>query len=304
MGTYLAGMLFATLRANAWADVIQVQQILYPAAAVALLEPLLRRPLVVRNAGSGQFGGVQLMHRMPFGKRALNLIARQATAISLNSEMTAEMRAAGFRRLVEIPNGVAVPAPTTDSLKRAARQSLGLDGPTVLYVGRFDDEKGVDVLIRAWQRLQTPHATLVLVGDGPERTALKHLHRDGTNAESIRFAGPSEDVAQYYQAADLFALPSRSEGISNALLEAMGSGIPVVATAVGGNREVIAAPSVGKLVAPGDDQALAAAIQNLLAVRPLRDALGKAGRSHIEAYYSAERMLDSYERLYRTLTHG
>jgi glycosyltransferase involved in cell wall biosynthesis len=301
MVTYLAGMLAETIRWSHWADIIHVQQVLYPAAAVAMLAPFLRRPLVVGNTGSGIFGGVQLMRRVPFGRFSLRLIANNATGVSLNAEMTAEMREAGFRRLVVIPSGVEFPARVTSQGHHDARVHLGVDGPIVLYVGRLDAEKGVDLLIDAWHLLQSPDATLLLVGDGPERQKLEQLATSGVNRTPIRFEGPSTDVHRYYAAADVFVLPSRSEGLSNALLEAMASGLPVVATDVGGNRQVIDTPLIGKLVAPSDPRSLRDAIAQLLANPAMRRAMGQSARAHVQAAYSIEGMLDCYERLYRTL---
>jgi glycosyltransferase involved in cell wall biosynthesis len=302
MATYVAGMLSVTVRARSWADVIQVQQALYPAAAMALLAPLLRRPLVVRNAGSGEFGGVQLMRRMPLGTFGLSLMARAATGVSLNAEMTCEMREAGFRHLVEIPNGIELGPEMTPADRATARAALGIEGPTVLYVGRLEAEKGVDLLIRAWQRVDVPGANLVIVGNGPDRESLLRLAMEASTGCSIRFAGASTDVRRYLHAADLFVLPSRSEGISNALLEAMASGLPVVTTDVGGNRQVIQLPHIGILVPPQDSEALAEAICRVLLQPEVRRTLGVVGRAHVAASYSADTMIDSYEQLYRRLS--
>jgi len=298
MATYLVGMLAATLRWAAWAEVIQVQQILYPAGFVSLISPVLRRPLVVRNAGSGEFGGVQLMRRMPAGNVVLRVIAHAATGVSLNAEMTAEMRTAGFRHVVEIPNGVDVPPPSTDAMRGAARDALGVTGRVVLYAGRLDREKGVDVLIEAWPRVGIDDATLVIVGDGPERTALTHLADRIGCESSVRFVGSTTQMLTFFAAADVFVLPSRSEGISNALLEAMASGLPVVATDVGGNRQVIECSNMGTLVPSEDPAVLAGALAAMLVNAEMRRRIGVAARNHVRARYSAERMVDAYEHLY------
>jgi glycosyltransferase involved in cell wall biosynthesis len=304
MATYVAGMLLATRQSGAWADVIHVQQVLYPAAAMALLASAYRKPLVVTNAGSGDFGGVQLMRRLPLGRLSLGLIARAAYGVSLNAEMTHEMQDAGFRRLRQIPNGVELPPETTPEMRMMARQNLGIDGLMVLYVGRLEQEKGVDLLIRAWQQVEVPGVKLIIVGDGPERDSFARLARSAPGQRAIDLAGPTTDVRTYFQAADLFVLPSRSEGISYALLEAMASGLAVVATDVGGNREVICDASVGTLVRPLDPPALTEAVTRLLLSQEIRKANGAAARAHVQSSYSAERMVAAYEQLYLSLLSG
>lgn len=295
MGTYLAGMLARTARWRGEVDVIQVQQALYPAAAMALVAPLLRRPLVVRNAGSGVAGAVGTMGRLPLGSFGLHLIARAATCVSLSDEMTGEMERAGFRRLVCIPNAAVLPAPTSAAARAEARAALGVSGRVVLFVGRLEAEKGVDLLLSAWRRLDVP-ATLLVVGDGPERSRLEALA-----SNTVRFCGMVRDVSRHLQAADLFALPSPSEGLSNALLEAMAAGLPAVATEVGGNRQVIARPELGLLVPPGDPDAFATALRTLIVDEPKAAAMGVAARDHVAARFSVATMVDAYERLYREL---
>src|SRR5205823_3880473 len=103
MATYLLGMVVAALRIAPNVDVIQVQQALYPAAVMAILAACMRKPLVIRNSGSGEFGGISLMQRMPLGGACLKLMSRMAIGVSLSSEMAAEMRQAGFVRLRQIP---------------------------------------------------------------------------------------------------------------------------------------------------------------------------------------------------------
>lgn len=299
MLTYIAGMLGATARLQAHADVIHVQQALFPAAAMSLASPIFRRPLVVTNHGSGPFGEVQVMRRELLGALGLQLIRRAATCVALSSEMRAEMRHAGFTRVVEIPNGVEL-TPLMSPLERsAARQPLGQAAQIVLYVGRLEAEKGVDLLIRAWQNVAVDGALLLIVGDGSQRAELERLAAENSSlAASIEFRGATADVQCYLQAADLFVLPSRSEGISIALLEAMASGLPVIATDVGGNRQVLSTLGVGQLVEPGNPQVLGLTISRLLTEPVLLQSMGTAARKHVASNYSVERMIDAYEQLY------
>lgn len=295
MATYLSGLLGATARHRRYVDLLHVQQILYPAAAMVVAARALRRPLIVTNHGSGPSGGVQTMRHQPGGQLCLRLLSRAAIGVSLSQEMTREMRSAGFERIVQIPNGVPIPAEPTDEQRARARQALGVSGKVALYIGRLNPEKGVDVLARAWATLNEPDATLLIVGAGPLARPIKDLI--ATSAR-VDFRPPTPDVQPYLAAADVFVLPSRAEGLSYGLLEAMAYGLPIVATSVGGNREVIDRPDLGVLVPPEDAAALAAAIRAVLLDGALASQLRRSGRAHVRERYSADAMIDAYERLY------
>lgn len=300
MGSYLAAMVAAMLRRRGDVDVVQVQQALYPAAAAAAVQPLLGVPLVVRNSGSGVAGAVSQMRSLPLGTLGLRMVAARATTVSLNDEMTAELRDAGFRHIVTIANGVAIPAAATTEQRREARAALGLgEERVVLYIGRLESgEKDLKLLIGAFRRIEHPTARLLLVGDGSSRA---QLEKAAAGDARVRFCGFTDDPRRYYRAADLFAMPSRSEGLSNALLEAMAFGLPAVATAVGGNQQVISAPSLGRLTAPGDEAAMASALRRLLDEPETARAIGRAAREHVRRGYSVPAMVDAYERLYARL---
>jgi glycosyltransferase involved in cell wall biosynthesis len=287
MATYLATMTAEVIRQRRSFDVLHVQQALYPAAALVPVARALKKPVVVRNSGSGEHGAVQLMGRSPLGPTSLGLIRRYATTVSLSLEMTQELRAARFSNVIEIPNGVEV-QPLGDPARARAQLGIAPDARVILYVGRLDREKGTRLLAEAWPLVRAPHATLIVAGDGPERDLLV-----GADVRGI-----VTNVTAYYTAADVFVLPSESEGISNALLEAMASGLPVIATDVGGNRAVIANDRVGVLV-QRDARAFAAAIDSVLA--DPRE-LGAAARAHVAQHWSFTAMVDAYERLYERLT--
>ena len=171
-------------------------------------------------------------------------------------------------------------------------------------VGRLQAVKDQLNLVRAFALLtqQVPdHARklrLMLVGDGPLRAALEAEIASLQLGERVWIAGARSDIPAVMQAIDLFVLPSRNEGISNTILEAMASGLPVIATAVGGNAELVEHGVSGALVPPGDSQALATMMAHYVKEDALRQAHGAAARQRAESGFSIEGMMSRYQALY------
>jgi len=188
----------------------------------------------------------------------------------------------------------------------AARARLGLpaEGFHVGCVARLAAVKDHATLLRAFAILkkERPDAHLTLVGDGPERAALEAYSAAPDLAGSVHFVGARRDIAAVLPAFDVFALSSTSEGISLTLLEAASAGLPIVATRVGGNPEVVTTGETGCLVSPRDPVAFAAALADL-SRRPSRAALGVAGRVRVERWFSVERMAHAYQDLYAEVLH-
>jgi len=209
------------------------------------------------------------------------------------------------RKVMTIHNGVDVrrfrPGEPT-----AARAALGLpiDSLVVGTVGRLDPVKGQADLLRAFSRVRghNRRAILVVVGDGPCRDELIALSASLGLAGHVHLLGERHDIPRILQALDTFVLPSIAEGISNTLLEAMASGLPVVATRVGGNPELVDDGVSGILVPPRDQEALAEAVGAYLRDPGLRALHGASARQRTVACFSLERMTSSYLALYRQLT--
>lgn len=283
-------------------DLVHVQQILPPAAAIASALLLIRRPIVVTNHGSGQFGGVKLMQRLPLGPAALKLLGRRTTCVALTEEMQGEMRDAGMGEARLIPNGIALPPLPTEQERASSRIRLGISGRVILFVARLEPGKDVELLTRAFTKVRDDlECSLVIVGDGPEAERLREMAAGTRFASDIHFVGRSDDVRSYLAAADVFALATHSEGLSMALLEALGAGLPTVASDVGGNRQVISDASLGRLTAPGDVDAFAAALKGFLIEPVGARATGLKARAHVERFFSVEAMTDAYESLYKSL---
>jgi glycosyltransferase involved in cell wall biosynthesis len=194
-----------------------------------------------------------------------------------------------------------VDAEAIRSAEPAARAALGLSPheAIILWVGRMDPVKGLDDLIAAVQRVRRRlSCRMVLVGDGPYRNHVKRaVHQAGLSDTAV-FLGTRADVHNLLPLADVFAFPSRTEGLPNALLEALAAGRPIVTTDVPGCRDIVRDGITGLLVPHGDADRLAAAIENLLRDRNLAQSLGQAAARDATARFALERMLHEYVTLY------
>lgn len=193
-----------------------------------------------------------------------------------------------------------VAEPTQD--RRAARGLMGVDDdtPVVLQVARLHPVKDHATALRAFERVvqEMTSPTLVLVGDGGERANIERLIRELDLGERVRLLGVREDVARLLPGADVFLLSSVSEGISVTLLEAMAAELPIAATAVGGNPEVVDHAMTGLLSPRGDEAELAKNLLTLLRDPGLRARMGAAGRARLIEQFTQERMHAGYARVY------
>jgi sugar transferase (PEP-CTERM/EpsH1 system associated) len=206
-------------------------------------------------------------------------------------------------KVTQIYNGVDTEA-FSPADKEAARRTLGIrDGAVVIgTVGRLDPVKDHRGLLEAFGRIaRHPQAQLVVVGDGPCRAELEQVGRRLGLDGRVLMLGERQDVARILRALDVFALPSLGEGISNALLEAMASGLPVIATRVGGNPELVDHGVTGTLVSPRSAEALAAAFDRYLLDPALIRKHGEAGRQRALRDFSLDRMFGAYDSLYSRL---
>lgn len=178
--------------------------------------------------------------------------------------------------------------PPSSAEREASREALGLDmtQPVVVCVTRFHPVKGVDVLLDAWARVarRLEDARLLLVGEGPLRGELEDLATRTCPPASVRFLGYRSDVREILFAADVAVLPSRAEGFSVAALEILGTGLPLVATRVGGNAQLIEDGVNGLLVPSEDPARLAEALERLCVDRSFRERLAAVAHSSVRPF--------------------
>ncbi len=210
------------------------------------------------------------------------------------------------RRFEILPNGVDIArfAPRDD--RAAVRGELGIEPDALVIgtVGRLAAIKDYSLLMWATAVLirgTGARCRLLVVGDGDERSFLEALARRLGIADRVDFVGWREDVDRLLGAMDLFAMTSRREGMNNAILEAMATGLPVVATAVGGTPEMIEDGRHGRLVPPGDPSALVRALKALLDDASLRRQMGEMARLRVAWRFSLDSTLARYAWMYRRL---
>jgi len=199
------------------------------------------------------------------------------------------------------------PVAVSPEQKRRFRAQLGChqEDLLVLTVARLSREKGIEDLVAAARLLASrwPNLKVLILGDGPLRESLQTLIRVSGLQGRFLLAGWRDDVHVAMAACDVFCLPSRMEGLPNALLEAMAAGCPIVATAVGGVPEIVQDGATGLLVRPGQPGQLAGSISQLLSDKRLRSRLGRDARC-ASRRYPVEAAADAYACLYEDiLTH-
>jgi glycosyltransferase involved in cell wall biosynthesis len=237
----------------------------------------------------GQAVGTTRRHRTAF--RLASLCADRVVCVSADAMKLSAAEGVSQRRLTVIRNGI--------DTSRFAYLGPTPDGPVVM-VGRLVPAKGVDHLLRATAVVarSRPGFRLEVAGDGEARPGLEALTRELGLTDHVRFHGTVRDVPGLLARASAVVLPSLSEGISLTLLEAMARGLPVVATRVGGNPEVVEDGVTGRLVAPADSDELAAALLELGTNTDRARAMGRAGRERVERLFDVRHMVAEYEALY------
>jgi glycosyltransferase involved in cell wall biosynthesis len=209
-------------------------------------------------------------------------------------------------RVISIPTGVDL-ARFRPAERSAARHALGLGegGPIIGIVATLRSWKGHRFLIDAMDDPRLASARLIIVGDGPQDSALRAKVAASGLSQRVLFAGRQDEVTPWLQAFDVCALPSTgNEGVPQALVQSLACGIPVVATPVGGVCELVHDSETGLLVPPQDVDALAGALARLLSDPVLIQRLGTHGRRLVETNYTNTVMLDAMEKVLHRAAAG
>jgi glycosyltransferase involved in cell wall biosynthesis len=260
--------------------------------------------------------GILRRRKHHFGYRLMSGLFDQIHTVSeCVRQYTIEHDRADPARTITVHNGIDPEVDVSSADVDRLRQTLGLkpNAPVVITVANSRFVKGLDVLLRAAALVtkEVPEAQFIVVGGlgGTVRETafnqrLLQLHASLGISNCVKFVGKSTEVNALLALSDVFVLPSRSEGLSNALLEAMRAGLPCVATSVGGNPEVVVDGKTGFLVPAEDCETLADRIHRVLRDPGMRDAMGRAGRARLLERFTVQRMLTDLVASYHLALAG
>jgi glycosyltransferase involved in cell wall biosynthesis len=301
--TYLLTLFGYLSRQRDQYDLIHVMLLSYHAWPAVIAARRFGKKSVITLGNSGSRSDVARMQRndmLPGQRQMLPLTLKADCLVGLSHTMTAELRAAGVpsQRIERIPTGIEIAGrPTHD---------YALNGKVnVIFVGRLNPIKGLGTLLPAFAKARQLRPDLDwqlwLLGEGPLRSALQASAAELGLAEAVKFCGAVSDVPAYLDRADIFVLPSKAEGLSNALQEAMTAGLPCIASRVGGNPELIIPDDSGLLVTSESETELVDALLSLAANEDLRRRIGRRAQQTISEAFSLDHVARRYLGLYQRL---
>ncbi|MCK5267152.1 MAG: glycosyltransferase [Spirochaetes bacterium] len=243
--------------------------------------------------------------RRIIAQRALSFLTDKITTVSKDLKNSiVSCFGISQEKIMTIINGVDIKKFKPDmNIREIKRKELNLQKNDFVIgtVGRLVSLKDHKTLLYAAEKLIKTHLAIkfILIGDGPMRAELESLANTLRINDRVQFLGERTDVPDLLNAMDLFILTSLSEGLSNTILEAMSTGIAIVATKVGGNSEIVVDGKTGILIPSGDPKNTAQVICELFLNRVLTKQMGQAARRYVEEKFSLEGMVKGYEGLYK-----
>jgi glycosyltransferase involved in cell wall biosynthesis len=283
-------------------DIIHTHQALWESITTGLTRDFLKCPVIVQPASSGYDGEAQELMRTKGAWLLRRLAIRNRRFACISQNISEEWQSLGvpesaiFKAASGVDTKHFYPSPHQPPMSNPKHFQA-------IFTGRLHAQKQVDLLIKAWpQVLKTGPGRLLIVGDGPLREELISLRDSlGMTDQQVSFAGRLENTADALRESDIFVLPSRAEGMSNSLLEAMATGLPSVVSAIGGNVDLVDHESTGLLVRQDTPEAWAHAI--LQAFRNPEGARrwGQCARDQILRDYSIESVVDRNLIVYRRM---
>lgn len=279
------------------------------AAVCALMGVLLRKPVLVKLTGMKELSGGILDPRPSLLTRLKKFAIMRATLVqATSSHIRKSLIERGFdpSMILVLPNGVDIRRFADQARDAALRMKICGDSPLVgIFVGRLVPEKGHDLLLDAWASVFAGRAEvkLVLVGDGDLRKPLEERVKQLNISEQVVFIGHTENVSQYLAIADFGLLTSHNEGLSNALLEYMACGLPVIGSRISGTEDFIAPGETGLLFEPGKSDELAKCLADFSNSGDKGLGLmGERARQRIVSTASLEAVASELIRWYETST--
>ncbi len=308
--SYSIGIAAALVRRRRQYDLVHFHGASIPLFVSLPLLRLMGKTVVAKVAAAklGTEAGALSGRYLGAGDLLARMMRRVDAFIATSDEIREGLEKDGVRpeRIHRLPNFVdpAIFFPPGPGEREDAKARGGESGRTVvLFAGRLVPRKGVEHLLSAWKDVspEFPDARLVLLGDGPLQDSLVALAERLGIGGTVRFEGRVDGVPDRLRSADIFVLPSLQEGMPNSLLEAMASGLPAIATRIGGVVDLVEDGVDGRLVEPASRGALAAALRELIGDPAKRERYGRAAAKRIARTHSLESRAAQYRALYAEL---
>jgi glycosyltransferase involved in cell wall biosynthesis len=265
---------------------------------------VLGKPILTKLPNVGELG-IPGLKALGLGRLRLSILLLSDVLVAMSPQSLRELSEVGFprTRTLATPNGIRLRLHEShDSLPRTNAQPC-----RVVFVGRLCAQKGLEILLEAWielTRVDNASAVLELWGSGPLETKLKEIVANLDISKSVMLRGYVENVRARLCDMDVFVLPSLAEGNSNAILEAMAAGLPIVSTLVGGTQMLVGSAGSKLLCAPGDKVALASILSALVKDASRRRSIGKAMQQRVIENFTIDRVACTYVQAYAHLVQG
>ena len=296
---------FTLWRKRTTFDVIHLHQHSWVGLYVILVSKLLGKPILTKLPNVGNFG-IPGMFANRFGRLKLALLLWSDGLVAMSQQSLDELQEVGYPagRILATPNGIRLSNEQSadDMMNEQTNASC-----KVVFVGRLMEQKRLDTLLEAWRNvvdLLGPVPVLELWGDGPLLQQLRQVSHELGLCESVIFRGHVGDVRSRLKNVGVFVLPSGAEGNSNAILEAMDAGLPIVSTRIGGTSMMVGDEGAPFLFDVGDTDTLAHHLITLLQSPTLRRKVGKAMRRRIEMHFDLNKVALTYQAAYYCLAQG
>jgi len=305
--SFILGILYFLIRTHRNYDIVYAHLAFSPAIAAAIIGRLLGKPVIVLFGNSGEYGEVETAKATIRGRLKLSMLRKWVDLnIVLDRHMKTEVISAGFdpQKVELVANGIDTTEFYPSEDKEGLKKSLNLLGKTVVvFVGRLEPQKAVPLLLSAFSTAVASHPSMVLlvVGNGPDRSSLELLAKQLGIKDKVTFVGNVADVRNYLQAGDIFVLSSVSEGMPNALLEAMATGLACVVTNVGAADFMLGDGECGILIPPEEKDPLAEAMISLFLNPDGREKMGSKARKRAINHFDIRVIGGQYEEIFRSL---
>jgi glycosyltransferase involved in cell wall biosynthesis len=291
------------VQVRAQVDLVHVHNISWFGAFITLLARALGKPVMTKLPNVGDFG-IPAMRRHPLGLLRVGLLKMSDSIVAMAPESVSELANIHYplAQVLKVTNGI----PLSRKLFSPPGSSQA-ETVNAVFVGRLSPEKGLVDLWHAWANVKartTRPVKLRVIGTGPQEGELRALAAALDLGDTVAFMGYCEDVQAELSKADLFVLPSYAEGNSNAILEAMREGLPVIATHMGGTPIQVGSNGQHFLVKPGDREALAARLLELIENDVIRGNVGALMHARVTELFSIEQVAATYEKAYELILSG